>query len=274
MALSFEILCATMHQTDFSKVQSMNIHSNVVFANQTDRNSFDYIENEDHYAKMISTKTRGVGLNRNIALLASTADIVLFADDDTVFNGNVEDNVLKAFKYFPKADVICFGSEYSKNGQVIKLRKPQKGKLPFVKSMKFGTSALAARRSSLLKANIMFNQLFGGGCLYQHGEDSDFIIQCYKKKLNVYSYDYVLGCTAKDSSTCFFGYDEKYFYDTGALAKSSFGILAIPYMLYMAIRVKEDCKLNFIKKFQCLRAGFKGFDSLITYKESNFFNSL
>ena len=32
-----EILCVTMHQKDFSKIRQMNIHSNVLFANQAGR---------------------------------------------------------------------------------------------------------------------------------------------------------------------------------------------------------------------------------------------
>jgi hypothetical protein len=28
---NFETLCVTIHQTDFSKIRSMNIHSNVIF---------------------------------------------------------------------------------------------------------------------------------------------------------------------------------------------------------------------------------------------------
>ena len=36
----FEILCVTMHQTDFAKVEEMNIHSNVVFANQCNRTAY------------------------------------------------------------------------------------------------------------------------------------------------------------------------------------------------------------------------------------------
>ena len=41
--LSFEILCVTMYQKDFSKIGEMNIHSNVVFANQCDRTSYEEI---------------------------------------------------------------------------------------------------------------------------------------------------------------------------------------------------------------------------------------
>ena len=64
----FEILCVTMHQNDFSKIKEMNIHSNVVFANQCDHTSFEECVINGHYAKMISTQTRGVGINRNFAL--------------------------------------------------------------------------------------------------------------------------------------------------------------------------------------------------------------
>lgn len=263
--LSFEILCATMHQKDFSKIKSMNIRSDVVFANQADENVYQEFDFEDHKAKMITTKTRGVGLNRNIALLASSKDIVLFADDDTFFCDDIEKNILEAFELYSDADVICFGSEFSKNGKVFKTRIPHRGKLPFLKSLKFGTIAIAARRKSLLKSNIVFTQLFGGGCIYSHGEDSDFIIQCYKNKLKIYSYDYVLGCTSKDESTCNFGYNEKYFYDTGALAKFAFGKLSIPYMLYMALRVKEDCMLSFFQKIRFLKLGYKNFDKLIPF---------
>ena len=40
----FEILCVTMRQNDFSKIREMNIHSDVVFANQCDHTSYEEIE--------------------------------------------------------------------------------------------------------------------------------------------------------------------------------------------------------------------------------------
>ena len=262
---TFEILCVTMHQMDFSKIQSMNIHSDVVFANQSNENSIREKQFEGHTARMVSTKTRGVGLNRNIALCASSKDILLFADDDVVYDDNLEKKINDAFSCFPIADVIVFGMTFSKEGVVYKSRIPKKGRLPVYKSLKYGTVALAVRRQSLLKTGLRFTQLFGGGCVYAHGEDSDFILQCFKKKLKVYGYDAIIGCTAKDSSTCFAGYNEKYFYDTGALAKFTFGVFSIPYMLYMAFRIKEGCKLSFFEKIRFLRLGYKNFNNLIPF---------
>ncbi|SHH27837.1 Glycosyl transferase family 2 [Fibrobacter sp. UWH9] len=267
MALSFEILCATMHQKDFSKIKSMNIHSNVVFANQSDENSYQEMNFEGCVAKMITTTTRGVGLNRNFALLASSKDVILFADDDTFFYDGLEENVVAAFAKLPKADVIIFGMDYSQNGQVCESIKVPTGKLPFYKSLKFGTAFLAIRRSAYLKANLIFSQLFGGGCVYLHGEDSDFIINCYRKGLRIYTYDYVLGVTSKDSSTWFSGYGEKYFFDTGALAKFAFGKLAKPYMLYMTFRVRKETEVNSIKRMRLLCAGHKSYDNLVSFDE-------
>ena len=84
--MNLETLVATMHQTDFSLVDKMNIQSDVVFANQCDRNGIEVVNKDGITAKMISTDTRGVGLNRNIALLMSSADILLFSDDDFTYN--------------------------------------------------------------------------------------------------------------------------------------------------------------------------------------------
>ena len=43
-----------------------------------------------------------------------------------------------------------------------------------------------------------------------------------KKGLRLYSHEHVLGACAKDSSSWFKGYDEKYFFDRGALIAASF----------------------------------------------------
>ena len=118
MTGKLEILCVTMHQKDFSKIKSMNIRCDVVFANQADENSFKSIEFDGKTAKMITTTTRGVGLNRNIALAAATGDYLLFADEDMTYNDDLPEKVISAFEELPKADVICFGTHFSKNGKI------------------------------------------------------------------------------------------------------------------------------------------------------------
>ena len=88
---TFEILCVTMNQSDFSKIGEMNIHSNVLFANQADSVRADRLDFEGHKARMITTDSRGVGVNRNIALSFAEADICLLADDDIRYENGLEE---------------------------------------------------------------------------------------------------------------------------------------------------------------------------------------
>ncbi len=264
---NIEILCATMNQTDFSKIDEMNIHADVLFTNQSGRNAYDEHMWGGHRARMVTTNTIGVGINRNIGLLYATGDILLFADDDFIYDDNLEENILKAFEKCKKADVIIFGNRYSKNGEVYKVRQLQNKKLPIYQSMKFGTYVLAIKRDVVLKHNLTFSNLFGGGCIYSHGEDSDFILQCFKNKLKIYTSDYILGTTAKDSSTCFFGYNEKYFFDKGALARNSFGIWAGLFMLYISIKEGNGAEISFYKRLKCMKAGYRNFKYLKSYAQ-------
>ena len=214
-----QVLVATMHQTDFSLAEKMNIKNNAVIANQHDSESIVSRHTENGEIKMITTATRGVGLNRNIALMASDAEILLFADDDIVYYDGSLKGVTDAFKELPDADVIIFSLDFTKNGVVFEERHLPIKRRNLFNGLRFGACALAIRRSAAIKANITFNQLFGGGCIYGSGEDSLFIIECLKKGLRVYTHPYVLGACAKDSSIWFSGYNEKYFFDKGAFAR-------------------------------------------------------
>ena len=122
----FEILCVTMHQKDFSKIEQMNIHSDVVFANQADRTCFEEKEFEGHLARMITTETRGVGINRNLALTYAKGEICLFADDDVTYNDDVEERVLAEFDAHPDADVIIFHLDTDSERKQIKYNETKK----------------------------------------------------------------------------------------------------------------------------------------------------
>ena len=213
--MGMEVLVATMHQKDFSKIKEMNIQSDVIFANQSDFHGYEEQVFNGNTARMISTDQRGVGRNRNLALLYAKEEILLFSDDDMEYADGYSERVLKAFEEIPQADVIIFECDLKRGGKVYFQIRHKTGKLPHWKSWKYGTYVIAARKSSLEKKNIQFHMQFGGGCKYSSGEDSLFLNDCYKKGLKVYTYSFVLGCCKKDSSTWFEGYTEKYFLDKG-----------------------------------------------------------
>ncbi len=221
--MTLEVLCTTMHGDDFSLVEKMNIASDAVFANQTDRTAYETLETDGHLIRMVSTETRGVGINRNTALMHAKGDILLFADDDIRYRDGYRDAVLSAFESIPDADMIVFGMNLSKGGEVTRLGPGKAGILPIWRLMRYGAVHIAVRKSSLDKANIWFSTLFGGGAEYSHGEDSLFLREAHKKGLHIYGHPYCLGECKNDESTWFCGYDKEYFFDQGALYRALFG---------------------------------------------------
>ena len=265
-----EVLVASMHQEDLSLVDKMNIGCSIVIANQHDRNEIIVEQREGRSVKMITTTTRGVGLNRNIALMASTAELLLFADDDVTYYEADLQGVCKAFDELPEADVIMFSVDNSRRGKVYESVHMPIKKLRWWNSMRYPTYVIAIRRSVLLKHNITFNQLFGGGCPYSCGEDSLFIMECFKKHLHVYSHNYVLGVSCKDSSTWFSGYNKKYFHDKGVLFSFLFPKLKwimIPlFAVRMKIRLKPDLSLGEI--YRLMRNGVKSAKKCLPYPQN------
>lgn len=265
MSEKIEILCATMHQDDFSKYNEMNINNcDVTFANQAGIFAYNEIKMPECTLKMFTTATIGVGRNRNFALALASGEILLFADDDLQYEPDVAETVIEAFQRFPDAEMIIFGIKYAKNGKVFRSRLPETERLSFFKALKYGTCAIAVRHDSVLKHNLHFSELFGGGCLYSYGEDTDFIVQCFKKRLKIYSYHAIIATTNKDTSTCYTGYGKKYFFDKGALARHSLGLMAFPYMLHMAQKSMES-ELSFAERLKHLLAGYHCFSELISY---------
>ncbi len=261
-----QTLVATMNQKDFSLVQKMNIRNDVIVANQTD---FEEIRTETFpfgEQKMISTKTRGVGKNRNFALLASSAEYLLFADDDIIYNDDVAENVIAAFQENPEVDVFLFSMDFTRDGKLIEQRHLKKKRLYLWNSMRYGTEQLAIRREAMLKCNLHYSQLFGGGCMFGSGEDSLLLRDCFRNGLRVYSHNYVLGTCRQDVSSWFKGYNEKYFYDKGVLMRYLFPRMGFFMCLRFSRRLSKRAGQPY---FVCLRwmlAGCRRGKKLISYE--------
>lgn len=268
--MKLEVLVVTMNQSDCRLAELMNAcgageEYGVILANQANRNEIQQENMQGTPVKMITSMTRGVGLNRNIALLASTADILLFADDDITYFDNFQENVYKAFQKNRDADVVIFGMHITRDDKIIHTVNVKNKRLHIWNALKYGACVIAIKRSALLKSRLCFSQLFGGGCQYSCGEDSLFISDCIKKGLKVYGCDFILGKCAQDSSTWFSGYHKKFFYDKGALVACMFPRTKRFIKWYFALRFLKRTELSFKEVMNQINAGIRGFDSLNKY---------
>ncbi|MBE6682883.1 MAG: glycosyltransferase family 2 protein [Ruminococcaceae bacterium] len=263
--MKLQVLVATMHQTDHSVAEKMNIRCDAVIANQASDDKISEYDTEYGTLKMITTSTRGVGLNRNIALLASDADIVVFGDDDMCYNDDMAESVIKAFEELHNADVIIFGADMVKDSTVFEERRCKRGRLRLWNSMKFGTYRIAAKRNKLVDQNITFHQRFGGGCEFSAGEDSIFIKNCLDRGLKLYTHEYSLGTCCKDTSSWFVGYNEKYFYDKGVLVRTLFPKTAYLMALYFGINFKRETDIKVFDRLKLIYSGVRGGKKMIPY---------
>lgn len=256
--MSFEILCVTMHQTDFSKIEAMNIRSDVVFANQADRTEYREHEFEGHTAKMITTATRGVGINRNLALTYASADICLFADDDVRYADDVEERVLAEFEAHPDADVIIFHFESDTPGRVpekyLKTKKHRR-----FQRMPWGGVRIAFRLSSIRKANLWFTTLFGGGCLFPSGEDSLWLLAAKRAGLTFYVSKETIGIVSYAESSWFAGYDRRFYFSKGVCYSAMHPKSSWFWMLYVLFRYRKKGELSLREKWHWMKLGRRGY---------------
>ena len=211
--MSVQVLVATMNQNDDELVKKMNIQSDAIVVNQCGENQFNHFMQDGNDFFFLSLAEKGVGLNRNNALMRATADFCILADDDLIFADGYVEKVKKAFNENPKADVIIFnllGNDRIKTNKKVKVG-------PF-SYMKYGAARIAFRRKKVSYAGIYFNQNFGGGTPYSCGEDTIFLYDCLKAGLKIIHVPMAIAkLDEKSESTWFEGYTEKYFYDRGIL---------------------------------------------------------
>lgn len=248
--MNLEVLVSTMNQVDYSLLDKMNINSDAIVVNQCEKNSNEVFYYKGNRITWISMSDRGIGLSRNTALLNATADIVLFADDDLVYNDDYKDKIINEFLNNSDADIICFNANIINSNKNIGGHRNNKKnkKLCRFNSMRYGATLLAARRKSLLRERISFSLLFGGGAEFNSGEDSIFIKDCIDSGLNIYSNIYFLGQIDDSKSSWYNGIDDKFFIDRGRVYYTAFPILYRFIFLYYSYRLsKLDKNYSFHK---------------------------
>lgn len=263
---SLQVIVATMHQKDFAKYEAMNLSTDAVFANQADETSYSEKNIGNSTAKMITTATRGVGINRNIGLQYATGDILLIADDDMVYSDDYAETVLKAFEENPQADALIFNIETIGADKGRRLNN-KSIRLHLHNGLNYGAARLAVRRSCLIRERIFFSTCFGGGTIYSAGEDTLFICDMLKKKLKIFTYPATIASVDQTTSTWFTGYNEKLIFDRGAFFGAAFGKAAPIFCIYNLFRHKyiyKEANLTFTQAFRVMCKGVKGYRELKT----------
>ena len=264
----FEVLMSCMHQTDFEIGYKSKVESDLLIINQCDREGYEEIKVGEYTWRMISTTERGSARSRNMALANARGEICLLADDDEVFCEGYAKKVVEAYEN-NKADAIIFNvsregkTRQDKYFSFKKIEKVKKGR-------GFPSYTISFRLDRIVKKDIKFDERFGSGAPWGAGEDSFFIKAFHDNKLNVYGNPAIIATVFYSDSQWFFGFDEKYYYNTGAFwyvyyGKNSF--LREIRFLYYALRKSKNAPLSFKEKMRWFKRGAAGFKKGISYME-------
>lgn len=245
-----QVLVAAMHQQDHSLLEKMNIQSDTIVANQCDHDSIENFDWNGHTIRYLNFAERGVGLNRNNALMRADGDICLFADDDMRYCDNYVEVVTKAFEECPDADVLIFNLiEPVQTRCVI----GKVSRVNYLNFLRYGTARVAVRKESIRKHGIFFNQCFGGGTEHCHGEDNLFLATCLQKGLKMYAIPAAIAeLTEERPSSWNAGYDEKYLRDQGVLYRTMSKRFWRLLCLQDAIRHQDEYDRSWMDAYQLM----------------------
>ncbi len=237
-------------------LEKSNIRKNAIVINQNEVVDKKVIL--DNNIKIYCLNEKGVGLSRNNALMRAQNKIVAFADDDEIFDEQYEIIIKNAFQKIKDADIIIFNVP-SLNEKRVSAHIHDSHRVYWYNSMRYGTFQITAKLDSIKKKRLYFSLLFGGGATYGSGEDSLFLIDALKAGLKVYTYNAKIATVEQKNSTWFQGYNEKFFFDRGALFAAAFKYPKILGVLQL-LRKKNIYKTNISLKNR-IKLFFEGVSS-------------
>lgn len=264
-----QVLVAAMNQVDHSLIKRMNIETDAIIGNQCDYNSVEDFEYNGKKIKYLNFAERGVGLNRNNALMRADGDILIFADEDEIFVKDYSEIITKAYDEIPDADAIIFNIKTIGN-DVGRRNITKVSRVCLLNAMNYGAARLSVKNDAVKRKNMCFHRQFGGGTVFSSGEDTLFIVDLIRKGLKVYVYPVCLASVDQTNSSWFEGYTEKYFYDKGALfaaISKHFGWILCR-LVFWKNRKRYNLDGKTYKEYiKVAKSGFRNYEKGISYQD-------
>lgn len=222
--MRLQILVSALKQDVRALAERMNLPADTILIDQCDENRYEEWEQNGVTVRCWHFAERGVGLSRNNALLRADGDIVLFSDEDIVYDGGAAEKILSAFEKHPEADLLLFNMRVQESRRTYWTERFHR--VRWYNSGRYPAYSIAVRTRRMQEKNLTYSLFFGGGAKYANGEDSLFLHDCLKAGLRLYAVPEEIGEEKPRPSTWFFGYDEKFFHDRGVLYHELYGALA------------------------------------------------
>ena len=260
--MKISVLVTTMNQIDTQKYDLMNLNTDAVIANQTNFNAIKEEKQNGHKIVLVSTDTRGVSRNRNIALAHydQSTDVVVFADDDLVFNDGYERMIAEEFSAHPDAEAIKFNlHDLSKTRKISMKRIEHYEKATRRNMSSSGVWGVAIKTSSLMKYNLKFDERFGPGTSHANGEDTIFLMNMIDKGVSFYRSPMDIAGIDQTDSSWFHGYNKEFFTNNGMIIDVIYPAISRILAIRSAYKFskRDGCDMSFCSVLKCYNDGIR-----------------
>lgn len=243
-------------------IERTHVQTNVVVVNQCDEEKIEEWDfkntlGQNCHVKFISTKERGLSRSRNMGIRNAIGDICILSDDDEELVDGYESVIGNAYKAHPGADLITFAFDRKDKTFAIKSSVRHN-----VKSLlKTSSVEITFLRNEILNKSVFFDEKMGSGTGNGPGEETMFLMTCWRNGFKMYYDPHVIGRLLSTNSQWFNGYTERYFENFGWSARRVLGSLTS--LLYIVFWLIRHCKLycDNIDAFRAFRCSMKGWRS-------------
>jgi len=250
-------LVSAVNQNIEELVDTMRLGSDAVITCQCDKNETGEYSAPCGRIIWECLDNRGVGINRNTCIKnASFGDILLFSDEDIVYDDGYAQSICDEYEKHPEADGILFNMRVGEERRTY--WNEDYKKIKFYNYGRYPAYSISIRREILEKSKVLFPLEFGGGATYINGEDSVFLHDLLKSGVNLYRSPICLGEETVRESTWFKGYNERFFISRGALYVRLYGkfdvVMAWVFLLRHRYMTND---LGFMKSLKLMKQGMK-----------------
>ena len=211
---SLTVLLSAMGLSDTSLLRKLGISGSSIVINQASSEEREYFPEED--CLFITTRERGLSKSRNMAIREAAMqrkEFCIFCDNDVLYEKDYEEKILSAFDRNPDSDILVFFIERPERHKPV---FKEERRLDRLHAMKIFSPEIAFRLSSVKRAGLKMDELFGAGAKYGMGEENIFLFDAVKAGLKTTYVPVRIAGTVENESSWFKGYTEEFFRNRGA----------------------------------------------------------
>ena len=255
-----EILIATMNRTDFDFLKAIFMFTDysqfkILIVNQTTENAILTSDNE--HIKVINSFAYGLSNSRNIALKNASNELIIFTDDDVVFQPNFTTKFLEAFNTHIAHHGFRFQFLNGKGSLAKKYPKVFEDKLSNLQILNTSSVELGFKRESIQNSKLHFDTDFGLGAKFPMGEEAIFVADAIKNGLKIGFFPEVLLAHYSPSTIDKSNISDIYYIQSAVFYR----IFSKMYLFWIALKLFFDIKqskINFSEISYLINQAKKG----------------